>query len=180
MGVKQCHPNKKMALFPWRESHQEINLLPFGDLLFSLPVEFWLSFGTSLVTPVGQDTKGTWRVFGTAEPLQYRCLLWQSLLPWFCRAIVNTSFAFPLLAEKVATCCTVIWKFLSTPFKTCISLAFRITPSESVFHLSGRYFPLFFLKSPLACWLGKTSFELQQVLTSGLPGCAVFWDAKLL
>lgn len=65
-----------------------------------------------------------------------------------------------------------------------MSLDLRISPEECVFHFSGWYFPLLFLKNLLAYRLGKRWFRITACTDLGCwdagEGSSVFWDANLL
>lgn len=77
------------------------------------------------------------------------------------------------LQRRWVACCTEIWKFLVTPFQAWTSWPLESHCWSMCFFCLGRFFFFLFLKSPLACWLGKRRFCVTVGPDLGLLGCKV-------
>lgn len=145
--------------------------------LFSLPrilIAWYILSDTSRSGHKG-NLEGLW----TAEPLQYRLFAGRAFCLLVYRAIVNTSFAFPACRES--------WLHVAPRYGnfSVLRLNLHLT-SLSESHRVSLCFIVWPIFSPSSFWksLGlltwKTRFWITAGIDVGLPGCAVFWDAKLL
>ena len=167
LGVKQCHPNKKMAFVSMKRKSSWNKPFAFWRLsLFSLPIEFLIAwYILSDTSPSGH--KGNLEGLRSSRTLAVTMFALAEPLPLVYRAIVNTSFAFPACRESWLHVALRYGNFSVLRLNLHLTSPSNHTERVCVSFVWLIFSPFSFWKVPWLVDLEKPGFELQQVLTSG-------------